>query len=107
MKIINIICNKKMASWRYSDSHVHDSQSACDWIEQASKLPDMETEHFKLENLLNLSDEDNTTILLLGNSKSSDIYQKTRENHFDVISLIGEYKGKPAVINVDLNQIED
>ena len=102
MSRIDINQDKHLTVWRYSNSEIYDTLSACEWIVKAAKVPSIEVDYYTLRDLTNRNDEGNTSSQLSGKANLSEMYGKVQEADIDIISMTGAYQGKLIVIGVDL-----
>lgn len=103
MNKIKEVADKHVTLRRYSLSGIKDVESAIEWFGKARKISCLTTEYITLKDLTNRNDEGNMSKQLSPDVDINDIYNELSVREIDKVSLSGEYKNKPIVIGVDLN----
>ena len=94
--------DRHITIWRYRISEVKDKKSACTWLIKVMHESMFEWEYLSLRDLVNRSDEGNSSMQIIGEIEVNDLYDNVKETSADFISLTGEYREKIIVIAVDL-----
>ena len=88
--------------WRYKISEIKDRKAACTWLIKIMHESMFEWEYLSLRDLMNRSDEGNSSMQIIGEIKVNDLYDNVKKTSADLISLTGEYREEIIVVAVDL-----
>ena len=104
MSKIREVKNAHNKTTYYSIVSIYDNYSAVEWIGKVLGNNCLCVDYIILKDLSNRSDEGNTNKQLSPKVSIEDINREIKQRETDIISVTGQFDGKPLVVGVDLRE---
>ena len=107
MSFLNEKGNSSNLTRYYRKGGLSSSTDALKWISNLRTVSGMRVSYILLSDLLNRSDEGSDNCQLPGDVKYEDFEKAVKEKNVDLISAYGSFAGKPVVVGININRMEE